>query len=55
VKHADFYLLRKNSIRAALTECGFLTNNGDARLAVQASYRQTLAEGISEAVRQCRR
>ena len=50
VKHAEFYVLRRNSIRAALTECGFLTNPIDTSLAVRASYRQQLAEGIAVAI-----
>ncbi|MCU1329633.1 MAG: hypothetical protein JWN34_5003 [Bryobacterales bacterium] len=29
LKHAEFYVLRRNRIRAALAECGFLTNLGD--------------------------
>ena len=51
VKHAEFYVLRENGIRAALTECGFLTNPEDTALAVKASYRQRLAEAIAMGIR----
>ena len=50
VKHAEFYVLRENGIRAALTECGFLTNPEDAALAVKSSYRQRLAEAIATGI-----
>ena len=50
VKHAEFYVLQKSGIRAALTECGFLTNPEDAALAVKSSYRQRLAEAIAQGV-----
>ena len=46
----QFHVLRENGIRAALTECGFLTNPEDTALAVKASYRQRLAEGIAAAI-----
>lgn len=54
VKHAEFYVLRENGVRAALTECGFLTNADDAALAVKSSYRQRLAEGIAAAIERYR-
>lgn len=54
VKHAEFYVLRENRLRAALTECGFLTNPDDARLAEKSSYRQRLADGIATAIRRYR-
>ncbi len=54
VKHAEFYVLRRNGIRAALTECGFLTNPEDTALAVKASYRQRLAEGMATAIQRYR-
>lgn len=54
VKHAEFYVLRENGIRAALTECGFLTNPEDAALAVKSSYRQRLAEAIAMGIRRYR-
>ena len=50
VKRAGFYVLRENGIRAALMECGFLTNPDDMALAVKPSYRQRLAEGIAAAI-----
>lgn len=54
VKHAEFFVLRKNGVRAALTECGFLTNPEDTALAVKASYRQRLAEGMATAIQRYR-
>ena len=50
VKHAEFYVLRRNALRATLAECGFLTNPDDAKLAVKSSYRQRLAEAIAKGV-----
>lgn len=50
VKHAEFYVLRQSGIRAALTECGFLTNPEDAALAVKSSHRQRLAEAIAAGI-----
>jgi N-acetylmuramoyl-L-alanine amidase len=54
VKHAEFYVLRENRLRATLAECGFLTNPDDTRLAVKSSYRQQLAEGIATAIQRYR-
>ncbi len=54
VKHAEFYVLRRNGVRAALTECGFLTNPQDTALAIKSSYRQRLAEGMATAIRSYR-
>lgn len=54
VKHAEFYVLRRNGVRAALTECGFLTNPEDTALAIRSSYRQRLAEGMATAIRSYR-
>ncbi len=54
VKHAEFFVLRKNGVRAALTECGFLTNPEDTALAVKGSYRQRLAEGMATAIQRYR-
>lgn len=50
VKSAKFYVLRKTKIPAVLVECGFLTNPGDARLAMQAAYRDKLARQIASAI-----
>lgn len=54
VKHAEFYVLRENGVRAALTECGFLTNPEDTALAVKSSYRQRLAKGMATAIERYR-
>ncbi len=50
MKHAEFYVLRRNGVRAALTECGFLTNPEDVALASSPNYRQKLADAISAAI-----
>lgn len=54
VKHAEFYVLRRNSVRATLTECGFLTNPDDTALAIKATYRQRLAESMATAIQHYR-
>lgn len=51
-KRRGFYVLRRTSGKAVLVECGFLTNPTEARLALQASHRQRLAEAIASAVRE---
>ena len=50
IKNARFCVLRNTRDRAALVECGFLTNPQDAALARLASYRQKLAEQICAAI-----
>jgi N-acetylmuramoyl-L-alanine amidase len=50
VKRAGFRVLRNTKMRAVLAECGFLTNPQDAALALNARYRQTLADQIARAV-----
>ncbi len=46
VKRSRFHVLRNNARPAALVECGFLSNAGDARKARSASYRQRVANAI---------
>lgn len=53
VKRRAFYVLRKPRIPAVLTECGFLTNPTEARLALSANYRQRVAQAIARAVIEC--
>jgi len=50
VKRRAYYVLRKTTIPAVLVECGFLTNPYEARLALNADYRETLARHIGRAI-----
>ncbi len=50
IRRRGYYVLRRTSIPAVLVECGFLTNPTEARLALQSSYRQKLADGIAAGV-----
>ena len=45
-----FVLRRTTSIPAVLVECGFLTNPGESRLALQSSYRERLADRIADGI-----
>lgn len=51
IRKRGFYVLRHATIPAVLVECGFLTNPSEARLALQSSYRDRLAEHIADGVR----
>ncbi len=50
IRRRGYYVLRRTSIPSVLVECGFLTNPMEARLALKASYRQTLAENIARGI-----
>jgi N-acetylmuramoyl-L-alanine amidase len=50
IRRRGYYVLRRTDIPAVLVECGFLTNPGEARLVLQSSYRQKLADGIADGV-----
>ena len=50
IRHATYYVLRKCQRPAVLVECGFLTNPGEAQLALTARYRQTVAEQIAAGI-----
>jgi hypothetical protein len=50
IRRRGYYVLRRTSIPAVLVECGFLTNPIEARLALQGTYRQKLAERIADGV-----
>ena len=50
IRRRGYYVLRRTAIPAVLVECGFLTNITEARLALQASYRDRLAERIADGV-----
>jgi N-acetylmuramoyl-L-alanine amidase len=47
IRRRGYYVLRRTSIPAILVECGFLTNPTEARLALQSSYRERLAQRIA--------
>jgi N-acetylmuramoyl-L-alanine amidase len=50
IRRRGYFVLRRTSIPGVLVECGFLTNPAEARLALQSSYRQKLADGIADGV-----
>ena len=50
IRRRGYFVLRRTNIPAVLVECGFLTNPYETRLALQSSYRQTLAERIADGV-----
>ncbi|HEY2799889.1 MAG TPA: N-acetylmuramoyl-L-alanine amidase [Chthoniobacterales bacterium] len=50
IRRRGFYVLRRTEIPSILVECGFLTNPTEARLALQSSYRERLAEAIADGV-----
>jgi N-acetylmuramoyl-L-alanine amidase len=50
IRRRGYYVLRRTSIPAVLVECGFLTNPTEARLALQSSYRDRLADRIADGI-----
>ncbi|HEY2713262.1 MAG TPA: N-acetylmuramoyl-L-alanine amidase [Chthoniobacterales bacterium] len=50
IRRRGYYVLRRTSIPAVLVECGFLTNPTEARLALQGTYREKLADLIADGV-----
>jgi N-acetylmuramoyl-L-alanine amidase len=50
VRMARYRVLRNAAYPSVLVECGFLSNRGDGRLAASSSYREILADKISEAI-----
>ncbi|HEX3817104.1 MAG TPA: N-acetylmuramoyl-L-alanine amidase [Chthoniobacterales bacterium] len=50
IRRRGYFVLRRTRIPAILVECGFLTNPTEARLALQSSYRDRLAERIADGV-----
>jgi hypothetical protein len=50
IRRRGYYVLRRTSIPAVLVECGFLTNQMEARLALQGTYREKLAGLIADGV-----
>jgi len=50
IRRRGFYVLRKTAIPSVLVECGFLTNPTEGSLALDANYRQKLAEQIARGI-----
>jgi hypothetical protein len=50
IRRRGFYVLRKTAIPSVLVECGFLTNPTEGNLALNANYRQKLAEQIARGI-----
>ena len=50
IRRRGYYVLRRTGIRGVLVECGFLTNPYEARYALNANYRQKLAEAIARGI-----
>ena len=50
VRRRGFYVVRRTAIPAVLCEGGFLTNPGESRIVLNASYRQRWAENIANAI-----
>lgn len=50
VRPANFYVLRNSLVPATLIEMGFLTNPSEASLLTDASYQDTIAEGIYKGI-----
>jgi len=52
VRRRGFYVIRNTRIPSILCECGFLTNNSEAKkITSSASYRQSLAEAIARGIK----
>ena len=50
IRRRGYFVLRRATIPAVLVECGFLTNPTEARLALDSTYRQRLADRIADGV-----
>ena len=50
IRRRGYYVLRRVDLPAVLVECGFLTNATEARLALQSSYRDQLADQIAAGI-----
>lgn len=50
IRRRGYYVLRRATIPAVLVECGFLTNPDEARLVLQSSYRERLADWIADGI-----
>ncbi len=50
IRRRGYFVLRRGAIRGVLVECGFLTNPAEGRNALDAGYRQKLAEAIARGI-----
>ncbi len=50
IRRRGYFVLRRATIPSVLVECGFLTNPTEARLALESTYRQRLADRIADGV-----
>lgn len=50
IRQRGFYVLRKTAIPSVLVECGFLTNPTEGSLALDANYREKLAQQIARGI-----
>jgi N-acetylmuramoyl-L-alanine amidase len=50
IDSANFYVLRKTSMPAALVECGFMDNMNEAKLMLDPAYQEETAEEICQGV-----
>ena len=50
IRRRGYFVLRRATVPAVLVECGFLTNTTEARLVLQSSYRDRLAEQIAAGI-----
>ena len=50
IRRRGFYVLRRTSIPSVLVECGFLTNPTEGSLALNANYREKLAQQIARGI-----
>lgn len=54
IRRRGYFILRRTQIPSVLVECGFLTNPMEARVVLDADYRQKLAEEIARGLRGAR-
>ena len=50
LKRARFHVIKASAMPAALIECGFLSNPQEEKKIMTVSYRETLAQGISQGI-----
>ena len=49
-KTANFQVLRQSKMTSVLIECGFLSNNQEAKKLQNKEYQEDLAEGIAQGI-----
>lgn len=50
IRRRGYFVLRRVSLPAVLVECGFLTNSSEARLVLESTYRQRLADRVADGI-----